>query len=355
MNRFNVNASIAFLTFLTFLYMVKGYSSYIAFTFENEILNTFQYRPEDQLFVIVYPNGSLRLSISAFTEKVFIDVYDVKEGFHSLLIIFRNLKKLTVKIGFDLTKISLEEAKIKAEEIVKRINKKFSIILDFTHREIIDYTHPRTYQRIYRVTFQYETMKIDTWKIIDIFMKLKPNEGFFSLLKRDVITGNYKLEFILLHLTQTAEIKVQLIFSRLFPSFFKFKSGRTYVLDIFKLLNYTGSIITHKTLDSVFFINLQYPSGLSYKITRIEISIPYTIGKQSNKGIIIDNFLAPPQYGATIDRMIIEFKVVESGFKILLSIQLIGYLILIFILIFLIFIFYHFGLFSKIIKSLAML
>ena len=176
--------------------------------------------------------------------------------------------------------------------------------------------------------------------VVDAFLKLKPNEGFMSIVTRKFLRVGDKISLTISSTSNFAELRVRGIVR----NYFNFKLGNTYTLDVFKLLNLTSPITTHPKSDhrsSVTIILLYYMDPVTnkwvklypYKAELIEIKLPfkYSVGKSSGgvdraTDYTIENRMV--RYtteglpyatysltaGDVIEYMQIKFNIVEYGY-----------------------------------------
>jgi hypothetical protein len=135
-----------------------------------------------------------------------------------------------------------------------------------------------------QVTYTCTISNLNPDEIVDAFFKLKPNEGFMSIVTKNFLRLGDKIS---LQITDTSNFAM-LTVSRFVKNYFNFKPGNTYILDIFKLLNLTNPITTHpkSNYGSGVSIHLLYytdpeTGGLqrcTYEAEIVEIKLPFEYG-----------------------------------------------------------------------------
>jgi hypothetical protein len=135
-----------------------------------------------------------------------------------------------------------------------------------------------------QVTYTCTISNLNPNEIIDAFFKLKPNEGFMSIVTKSFLRLGDKIS---LQITDTSNFAM-LTVSRFVKNYFNFKPGNIYILDIFKLLNLTNPITTHpkSNYGSGVSIHLLYytdpETGVlqrcTYEAEIVEIKLPFEYG-----------------------------------------------------------------------------
>jgi len=135
-----------------------------------------------------------------------------------------------------------------------------------------------------QVTYTCTISILNPDEIIDAFFKLKPNEGFMSIVTKNFLRLGDKIS---LQITDTSNFAM-LTVSRFVKNYFNFKPGNTYILDIFKLLNLTNPITTHPksnygsgvSIDLLCYTDPE-TGGLprcTYEAEIVEIKLPFEYG-----------------------------------------------------------------------------
>ncbi|MCS7385289.1 MAG: hypothetical protein NDF55_00920 [archaeon GB-1867-005] len=304
----------------------------------------------EQIVLTVHPNGSITVIICTYSDKLFIDLSDINAKFgFSIICLYE--KEIYLNIRFDLSSISLEEAELKSYNIVSRLQDILGMNFVLASEDRVDYVTSAGIRSF--VTFIYKPTEYNFEKIIDLFLQVKPDSGFSLLINKDIISKNSYLKINIYYAYQTREIRVNLIFKKIFNAYFKFKEGEKYVLDVFKLFNFTGNIVSHRSLDTLFWIYFDYAYGIDFKFLDIRIPCYYSVHRSSGaREYIITN---EPWYipsGTNIDGMVIKFMVIEKGFRLTpYSIRILGYVILLLLVFVVCFLFYRLKLFEMIFKK----
>ena len=114
-------------------------------------------------------------------------------------------------MAYDLTRISLEEARLKANEIVARCSKVLGVFFELVDEERKSFISHISGKKYDWINFYYRASKINFDKFIDAFLSIKPNEGFGVLIKRANIGLKTELIIRVHHFRQTGEIKTEVV------------------------------------------------------------------------------------------------------------------------------------------------
>ncbi|MCS7365637.1 MAG: hypothetical protein NDF54_09385 [archaeon GB-1867-035] len=298
----------------------------------------------EHIQIQVLENGSLIVWIESLVSNPFFDISDVSKGLFCSSLSIKKNEQPEVTVHYDLNKISREEADIYANELCQKWLSVFGGKGELVDVEEVSITSPltgKTYRSIFYV-YKVEDLSID--RIIHLFMEYKPKKGFLDLLNKDNIKSFNKLIFHIFR-DETGNIRYELKYQGYFPSYFKFKAGETYVLDVFKLFNFTGPLrVNDNSFGSTIWIFLMKRSNFDIALLEARVPEKLTIHKGRYRISFENDPPSPFLPGEQIDELFIKFKIVETGFKLpSFSSQMLGYIIIGIALPFSIFIiYYHF-------------
>ncbi|MCS7364957.1 MAG: hypothetical protein NDF54_05925, partial [archaeon GB-1867-035] len=108
-------------------------------------------------------------------------------------------------------------------------------------------------------------------------------------------------------------------FSKIFPKYFKYKYGESYILDVSSLFNYSEPIVTFsKSISTCIEIKLDIPSFASFEILEINPK-KLNVYRERKEGMITGYWITnlPPGKpfigGEVLDRIYVKFKVIQAG------------------------------------------
>ncbi|RLE53306.1 MAG: hypothetical protein DRJ30_06990 [Candidatus Methanomethylicota archaeon] len=223
----------------------------------------------------------------------------------------------------------------------------FGAYCELAEKKPVDVTNPWTGTKVRILYLIYKVFDIDVNKIIDLFFEVRPEDGFLSFIKsKCFMTNGTLLSFIMTYDKSLGYWSYKIEIKKKFDNYYSFKAGKTYVFDLFEILNITEPFTaSKKSFKSVIYIEFQRPGNLDYVFEDIYFSsIDYVIGRGRMEGVIVsyaitnDAIIDKPYYnipGKLIDGIRIKFKVVEKGFKIpsLPLTQILGYVSIVVVLI----------------------
>lgn len=291
----------------------------------------------DELYIAIICNGDVFCRIASDVESPLASIPYVL-GLKDNLFSVRYTVGSNVTTGgiIDLTIISDAEADVEISKVVDYAKTWLGINFKLEEKRVHEFRSQATGQLFRYAYYTFIAEDFNPDMILDKFLALIPNEGLMSLVNRKIAYGG---NFILNIYTTTNTCRLQ--FSKNFSNYYNFKIGETYVLDVFKLFNYTVPLKVHKMSDHSTQVSielLQYSSpyigqvresNLQAQIINIELPFEYRVstGRYANLPLppiyTISNLIPTPPTGMpkcsltagdTIDYMRVTFKIVEYGY-----------------------------------------
>jgi len=299
-------------------------------------------KPLEDFGVIIYCTGDVGFDIDFYEVELPFKLPRVfGAGYYVRLEYVVGDNQLYFESGWSLMGIGEQEADAYLYNITKSLENYMGIQFKNMVRSPYSYQSQVTGEVFRGIKYTCTVTDFNPDVVIDNFLKLKPNEGFMSIVTRTFLHAGDKISLVISSTTNFAELWI----SKVVRNYFNFKPGNTYILDVFKLLNITNPITTHPKSDhrsSVTIILLYYKDPVTnkwiksypYKAEIIEINLPfrYSVGKESSGGAeratdyTIENRmilytkegLPYPTYSLTagdvIEYMQVKFKIVEYGY-----------------------------------------
>ncbi|MCC6018038.1 MAG: hypothetical protein LM601_03370 [Candidatus Verstraetearchaeota archaeon] len=282
--------------------------------------------PTEFFRIIVTSNGDVGVLISNYRvglpeEFPRIPVGTKVSNYVSLTYNIGN--ELTGKVSLDLTGMGEAEADAEFQKIKNFLEGWLRCKIGSINKLIRSRTSQYLGYLMW-VEYDFKAENFNPDVLIDKFMSLTPSEGFFVMVNKKIISpGNY------FYLTVYGGSNyAQLAFTKAFENYFNFKVGETYTLDVFKILNFTGSIKIPSNYCEIQIELLTYPPStgplnIQAEIVKVDLPYEFSIGKSANPdhptSFIIYNVVKGEytlRAGQTIEYMRVTFKIVEAGFNI---------------------------------------
>ena len=300
-------------------------------------------KPLEHFGITVYCTGDVGFGIDFYEVELPFKLPRVfGAGYYARLEYVVGDNQLYFESGWSLMGIGEQEAEAYLYNITKSLENYMGIQFKNMIRSPYSYQSPVTGGTFRGITYTCTVTDFNPDVVIDNFLKLKPNEGFMSIVTRKFLRAGDKISLVISSTTNFAELWI----SKVVRNCFNFKIGSTYILDVFKLLNITNPITTHPKSEhrsSVSIILLYYKDPVTnkwippyaYKAEIIEIKLPfeYKIGSSASAERIFDyiienRLILRSQEGFTYDTysltagdvieyMQVKFKIVEYGYAIL--------------------------------------
>jgi hypothetical protein len=300
-------------------------------------------KPLEHFGITVYCTGDVGFGINFYEVELPFKLPRVfGAGYYARLEYVVGDNQLYFESGWSLMGIGEQEAEVYLYNITKSLENYMGIQFKNMVRSPYSYQSPVTGGTFRGITYTCTVTDFNPDVVIDNFLKLKPNEGFMSIVTRKFLRAGDKIFLVISSTTNFAELWI----SKVVRNCFNFKIGSTYILDVFKLLNITNPITTHPKSEhrsSVSITLLYYKDPVTnkwippyaYKAEIIEIKLPfeYKIGSSASAERIFDyiienRLILRSQEGFTYDTysltagdvieyMQVKFKIVEYGYAIL--------------------------------------
>jgi hypothetical protein len=300
-------------------------------------------KPLEHFGITVYCTGDVGFNIDFYEVELPFKLPRVfGAGYYARLEYVVGDNQLYFESGWSLMGIGEQEADAYLYNITKSLENYMGIQFKNMVRSPYSYQSPVTGGTFRGITYTCTVTDFNPDVVIDNFLKLKPNEGFMSIVTRKFLRAGDKIFLVISSTTNFAELWI----SKVVRNCFNFKIGSTYILDVFKLLNITNPITTHPKSEhrsSVSITLLYYKDPVTnkwippyaYKAEIIEIKLPfeYKIGSSASAERIFDyiienRLILRSQEGFTYDTysltagdvieyMQVKFKIVEYGYAIL--------------------------------------
>jgi hypothetical protein len=300
-------------------------------------------KPLEHFGITVYCTGDVGFGINFYEVELPFKLPRVfGAGYYARLEYVVGDNQLYFESGWSLMGIGEQEAEAYLYNITKSLENYMGIQFKNMVRSPYSYQSPVTGGTFRGIKYTCTVTDFNPDVVIDNFLKLKPNEGFMSIVTRKFLRAGDKIFLVISSTTNFAELWI----SKVVRNCFNFKIGSTYILDVFKLLNITNPITTHPKSEhrsSVSITLLYYKDPVTnkwippyaYKAEIIEIKLPfeYKIGSSASAERIFDyiienRLILRSQEGFTYDTysltagdvieyMQVKFKIVEYGYAIL--------------------------------------
>ena len=290
------------------------------------------------LTIKVYADGTVSIGTQSKTEKSILDLLEIaNENLRHLggLSICYRFGETRTYISYNTYDISANEAKVLAEELVKRILLELNGETYALFRsQKIDTISPVTGKRISFAHFEYNLTGIDFEKILQWFFELRPEDGFISIFNRKFF--HYNRSIISISSGSSGSVN-GLTVHIYFPNYFDFRVGGSYVFDLVGLLGGVELRASERSWCSIVEVVFERPAYGDVVFEDIYFPLQYRIGRVFHQGVLkeytITNDILGGETnipGKLIDNIKIKFKIVEKGYKLpSTSTQFIGYVILI--------------------------
>jgi hypothetical protein len=242
-------------------------------------------KPLEHFGITVYCTGDVGFNIDFYEVELPFKLPRVfGAGYYARLEYVVGDNQLYFESGWSLMGIGEQEAEVCLYNITKSLENYMGIQFKNMVRSPYSYQSPVTGGTFRGITYTCTVTDFNPDVVIDNFLKLKPNEGFMSIVTKNFLRLGDKIS---LQITDTSNFAM-LTVSRFVKNYFNFKPGNTYILDIFKLLNLTNPITTHPksnygsgvSIDLLCYTDPE-TGGLprcTYEAEIVEIKLPFEYG-----------------------------------------------------------------------------
>ncbi|MCS7364958.1 MAG: hypothetical protein NDF54_05930 [archaeon GB-1867-035] len=309
------------LTFIAIIQLLKGFPL------------VYSFMPQEMLSVYVEADGTLGITVYCIVQTESIPSDFIDDNLWGAYIKF---KKGAVRAGagYLVPDGDFDDAREKIyrwlDFFQETLNAKgYKIVNEDVHKTL----NPKTHSGYIDMIGMDFSINCDFNELIDLFMSLKPNDGFLKMINKNNVMVDRILEVKISIIGPIIEDKymlspledkvyVELRISIEFPKYFEYEVGRTYVLDVNSILNYTEPIVTYsKSTFSAISVQLEVPGFNDFEFIDIKPEgLNFLRGKVEGKlaRYEITNLLpAKPFLGGTvIGRIYVKFRVVQRGLTI---------------------------------------
>jgi len=273
--------------------------------------------PAEYFYIFVISNGDVNVKIANWHVRLpeeFLRIPIGTKVSNYVWLSYNIGNELTGRVSLDLTGMGEAEADAEFQRIKDFLEGWLRCKFGSIDKLIRSHTSQYLGHLMW-VEYNFKAENFNPDVLLDKFMSLIPSEGFLVLVSKRIISpGDY------FYLTVYGGSNyAQLAFTKSFRNYFNFKVGETYTLDVFKLLNFTGSIKISSNYCEIAIELLTYSSSTeptNIKAEIVKVDLPYEFSVWGLRIINVVNGEYTLRAGQTIEYMRVTFKIVEVGFNI---------------------------------------
>ena len=297
--------------------------------------------PDEYFIVAIQSNGDVYVNAYSLLDEASIDLFGLGvasvDYISGLWIDAWPYTQYLLKLKINTLTLSLDEAESVGDELANKIAQQyFDAESKYLNRTVVNWMSP-TGERISFVMLNYKLVNVNFDKIIDFMLKIKPKKGFIAFIDRQRLNKAYNIEIAEVY--DDGKWYHDLYVTWFYKKYYTFKAGATYILDLFNMLNVTGSLVSKsKSTNSMITMLFERPGNLDYVFSEVYFSkANYNINRRREDNVVTGYEITANLSGKNIDDIRVKFKLVERGFNPYSSAYGIAMILIVFIIFGLIF------------------